>query len=72
MTLEMYSIIYDCCEKYYEWQWMLWFGLSKVNTAIIFEIPTLFKNQAGNVDKPSRDYYDREDEFDQFALLDLI
>lgn len=84
MTLEMYSVIYDCCEKYYEnisWKYpeecpdgngCCGMDYQKFSTAITFEIPTLFKNQNGKLDKPRRDYYDREDTFDQFALLDLI
>lgn len=84
MTIDMYSILYDCCEKYFEniaWKYpaecpdgngCCGLDYQKFNTAMTFEIPSLFKGSNGLIAKPGRDYYDHEDDFDQYALLDLI
>lgn len=37
-----------------------------------FDIPTLYRNSNGRIDKPGNNYYGSNDDYDQYALLDLI
>lgn len=84
ISLEMYTLLFDCCTKYFDniaWKYPAecpdgngCCGLDheKFNAAMTFEIPTLFKNSNGVIDKPHKDYYGNDDAYDQYALLDLI
>jgi len=86
--VDMYSLLFDCCEKYYDS--IAWVfpevcpdgypccGLdhTKFDTALKFEIPTLFRNETGVISKPRTvkmwDGEVHENKYDQYALLDLI
>lgn len=87
ITYEMYAMLFDCCEKYFEniackypeecpdGNGCCGISYSKFNNALTFEIPTLFKDGRGCIAKPQRatGYYDGDDDqYDQYALLDLI
>lgn len=55
---------------------MLWFGFGKFSEDMEFEIPTLFRRE-GRIEKPRslHNVFEPEpidDEFDQYALIDLI
>lgn len=83
ISIEMYSLLFDCCARFFDnvaWQYpdecpdgngCCGLDLKKLSTAMSFEIPTLFKNQYGIIDKPEKNYY-QEDDFDQYSLLDFI
>jgi hypothetical protein len=85
MTSEMYALLFDCCEKYYDniaWKFpeqcpdgngICGLDHNKFNNELLFEIPTLFRGYSDTIAKPSKKEYSRDDEdFDQYALLDLI
>ena len=84
VTIEMYALLFDCCTKYYDniaWKYpaecpdgngCCGLDYEKFNAAMTFEIPTLYRDQRGMVEKPRKDYYGNTDEYDQYALLDLI
>ena len=79
ITHEMYALIFDCCERYFDniaWKYpkecpegngCCGLDIRKLSTVLKFEIPTLFQNENGIIDKPHKD-----DEYDQYALLDFI
>ena len=83
ITVEMYSMLLDCCEKYYDniaWkfpdQCTDGYGCCGINhqqfyTHMKFDIPTLFRDENNRITKPNKGFYD-EDDYDQYALLDLI
>jgi hypothetical protein len=80
----MYSMLLTCCEKYYDnlsWkfpaecpdgQGCCGLDLQQFNTHMKFDIPSLYRNSAGRIDNPGSDYYGNANEYDQYALLDLI
>lgn len=84
ITVEMYAILYDCCEKYYDniaWkfpaecpdgQGCCGLDYQQFNTHMKFDIPTLYRSSNGRIDKPGNNYYSSNEDYDQFALLDLI
>ena len=80
ITYEMYAMLFDCCEKYFEniackypeecpdGNGCCGISYSKFNNALTFEIPTLFKDGRGCIAKPQRatGYYDGDDDqYDQ-------
>lgn len=84
ITTGMYALLFDCCEKYYDniaWKFPAQCtdghgccGLDphQFSNHMEFDIPTLFRNSAGRIDKPRNDNYGSNDVYDQYALLDLI
>ena len=85
ITYEMYAMLFDCCEKFFEnlgckypeecpdGNGCCGLDYEKFNTALTFEIPTIFKDSRGCVGKPKKAaYYGEDDKYDQYALLDLI
>lgn len=84
ITLDMYATLFDCCEKYHNniaWKYpeecedgYVCCGLdwTKFNTALNFEIPSLYRNSNGYIGKPSKNWYRDSEEYDQYALLDYI
>lgn len=88
ISIKAYSLLYDCCTRYFEnlaWKYpeecpdgngCCGLDLDKFNMDMEFEIPTLFRKN-GHLDKPQSIQLPFEDEptndeFDQYALLDLI
>lgn len=88
VTIKEYSLLYDCCARYFDnlgWKYpdecpdgVLCCGMdfAKFNQDMEYEIPTLFRRD-GQIAKPSSNYNffndeTKEDEFDQYALFDLI
>lgn len=84
ITVEMYDMLFDCCEKYYDniaWKFpeecpdghgCCGLDHKLFNTYMKFDIPTLYRNSSGWIDKPGRNYYGADVDYDQYALLDLI
>lgn len=85
ITYEMYALLFDCCERYFDniaWKYpeecpdgngCCGLDIEKLSLALKFEIPALFQNKSGIIDKPHKGgYYDEADEYDQYALLDFI
>ncbi|AQW61918.1 hypothetical protein B1779_01115 [Dehalococcoides mccartyi] len=85
ISFEMYSLLYDCCARFFDnvaWQYpdecpdgngCCGLDLGKLSTAMSFEIPTLFRNQNGIIDKPHKGSWNYDDDnFDQYGLLDFI
>ncbi|MDR2941222.1 MAG: hypothetical protein LBV17_01330 [Treponema sp.] len=86
ITVEMYSLLFDCCVKYYDNltccfpaqcpDGLGYYGidLEKFNISLKFDIPNLYRNKYnGNVEKPvSSSYSSAPVEYDQYALLDFI
>lgn len=85
ITYEMYALIFDCCERYFDniaWKYpeecpdgngCCGLDIRKLSIALKFEIPSLFQNENGIIDKPQKGYYHRDDdEYDQYGLLDFI
>jgi hypothetical protein len=85
ITYEMYALIFDCCGRYFEniaWKYpeecpdgngCCGLDIGKLSIALKFEIPTLFQNENGIIDKPRKGYYRGDDDvFDQYGLLDFI
>ena len=83
ITMEMYSLLFDCCARFFDnvaWQYpdecpdgngCCGLDLVKLSTALSFEIPSLFRNQNGIIDKPQKSHYGN-DSYDQYGLLDFI
>ena len=85
ITVEMYALLFDCCEKYYDniaWKFpeqcpdgngICGIDMSKFSNELMFEIPSLYRGYNGQIEKPRKKDYSRDDEeFDQYALFDLI
>jgi len=86
ITVEMYSLLFDCCKKYFDnLAWLFpaqctdglgCYGIDfeKFNISLKFDIPNLYRNiQYGIIDKPPIDQYgSKVIEYDQYALLDFI
>ena len=86
ITIEMYSLLFDCCEKYLEnlaWLFPNWcpdgygccgLDYEKYNNALMFEIPALFRDKYNKkIKKPIYSGpFQQADDFDQYALLDFI
>jgi hypothetical protein len=79
ITVEMYAILFDCCEKYYDnlaWKFsdqcpdgygICGLNFKKFNTHMLFDIPSLPRDFNGQICKPKR-----IESHEQYALLDLI
>lgn len=82
VTVEMYSLLLDLCQKYYKHLTYLFqkkchddftakdylvFGESQFINRLKIKIPTLFRDEYGGISSP-----DDGDTYDQYALLDLI
>lgn len=84
ISIEMYAMLFDCCEKYYDnlaWkfpaecpdgQGCCGLDYQQFSTHMKFDIPTLYRHSNGRIDKPGDNYYGSSDDYDQYALLDLI
>lgn len=88
ISVRAYSLLYDCCSRYFEylsWKYpeecsdgrgCCGFNFYQFSEDMEFEIPTLFRS-AGVISKPTttKNVFTDEveqDDFDQFALIDLI
>ncbi len=88
ISIKAYSLLYDCCSRYFEhlaWKYTdecpdgygcCGFNFYQFSEDMEFEIPTLFRRD-GVIDKPrsTKNVFDDEpksDEYDQYALIDLI
>ncbi len=79
ITIEMYSLLLDCCEKYLDnIAWLLpqqcpdgrgvcGLDYKKFSNTLKFEIPTLFRGNFDRIEGP-----DEYSDFDQYALFDYI
>ena len=86
ITYEMYSLLFDCCERYFDniaWKYpeecpdgngCCGLDISKLSIAMKFEIPALFQDKNGIIGKPQKGYFrnDEGDVYDQYGLLDFI
>ena len=88
ISIKAYSRLFDCCSRYFEylaWKYPVecpdgngccGLDVKKFSEDMEFEIPTLFRRE-GRIDKPQSIQLPFEDEpindeFDQYALIDLI
>ena len=88
ISIKTYSRLFDCCSRYFEylaWKYPVecpdgngccGLDFKKFSGDMEFEIPTLFRRE-GRIDKPQSiqfpfDDEPIDDEFDQYALIDLI
>ena len=88
ISIKAYSLLYDCCSRYFEhlaWKYTdecpdgygcCGFNFYQFSEDMEFEIPTLFRRD-GIIDKPrsTKNVFDDEpksNEYDQYALIDLI
>ena len=82
ITVNMYYLLLDCCKNHFKNLTHLFshkchddftnrdyleFGESQFNKRLAIKIPTLFRDEYGRICAPEVD-----DEYDQYALLDLI
>ena len=84
ITVEMYEMLFNCCEKYYvniawkfpdecpDGQGCCGLDFQQFSTHMKFDIPTLYRDSNGRIGKPSHGYYSDDEDYDQYALLDLI
>ena len=84
ITVEMYSLILSCCEKYYENLSHIFpdkcpdgniccgLNYSGFLNMILFEIPSLLRDSNNIIISPQCHYSGSEDSFNQYALLDFI
>lgn len=88
ISIEKYALLFHCCEKYYNnlaWKYPAQCpdgqgccGLSQeqFELDLRYEIPTLFRDSAGHLAAPALYHNvfsgDKQDEYDQCALLDFI
>lgn len=88
ISIEKYALLFHCCEKYYNnlaWKYPAQCpdgqgccGLDQEHFELDlrYEIPTLFRNSADHIAAP--EFYhnvfvgDKQDEYDQYALIDFI
>lgn len=80
----MYAMLFDCCVKYFEnlaWrfpaecpdgQGCCGLDYQQFSTHLKFDIPSLYRQSNGRIDKPGDNYFDSSNDYDQYALLDLI
>lgn len=81
---EMYALLFDCCEKYLDnlaWKFpeecldgrgCCGLDRDKFHNMLKFEIPTLYRNSQDRIDKPCSGYYNQNEQYDPYALLDFI
>jgi hypothetical protein len=82
ITFEMYALLFDCCEKYYDnivWMFseqrhigkedfcVCEMDIDKLSYELLIEIPTLYCDYHRRISKPGK-----YEEFNQYALIDLI
>ena len=85
ITVDMYAILFDCCSRYFDniaWKYpaicpdgnaCCGLDYRKFSHALIFEIPSIYMNDRHTIDKPMpKAWGDFDEEYDQYALLDLI
>lgn len=86
VSLEMYSLLFACCEKYYNniaWRFpsecpdghgCCGVNYKQLNTTLKFEIPNLYRDNYDYISIPEKsDYgFGKPPRYDQFALLDFI
>ena len=84
ITYEMYSLLFDCCERYFDniaWKYpeecpdgngCCGIDITKLSNNLKYEIPALFQNESGVIDKPRKNPYGIDDRYDQYGLLDFI
>ncbi len=84
ITYEMYALLFDCCERYFDniaWKYpeecpdgngCCGVDMLKLSNNLKYEIPALFQNRSGIIDKPKKNPYGVDDKFDQYGLLDFI
>jgi hypothetical protein len=85
ITIEMYALLFDCCEKYYDnlaWKFpeqcpdgngICGLNFEQLRNNLKYEIPELYQGSDGNIAVPGRNYYDRDlKNYDQYALLDFV
>jgi len=83
ISIKVYSLLLDCCEKYYDniaWKFTKYcpdgcgccgLDYKKFYDNMEFDIPTIYRDSHGRIDKPDDDPFGNN-EYDQYALLDLI
>jgi len=86
ITIEMYALLFDCCESYYDyisWKFpeqcpdgrgVCGIDMEKLNNYLSFEIPTLFRayNKIAKPYKKNSGFSQDDEDFDQYALLDFV
>lgn len=88
ISIEKYALLFHCCEKYYNnlaWKYpaqcpdgqgCCGLNQEQFELDLRYEIPTLFRDSAGHVAAPElyRNVFvgDKQDEYDQYALIDFI
>lgn len=88
ISIEKYALLFHCCEKYYNnlaWKYPAQCpdgqgccGLDReqFELDLRYEIPTLFRDSAGHIAAPElyRNVFSggKQDEYDQYALIDFI
>lgn len=89
ISVKMYTLLFNCCERYYNnlaWKYPEQCGdgcgccgldYQKFFDDLSFEIPSLFRDEAGRIAIPhiTKNIFEEEprtDEYDQYALLDYI
>lgn len=84
ITVEMYAMIFDCCNRYHEY--LAWkfpvecpggngccgIDSGKLNNALRFEVPHLYRNEKGIIAKPIEYCFGKNVNYDQYSLLDYI
>lgn len=88
ISIEKYALLFHCCEKYYNnlaWKYpaqrpdgqgCCGLNQEQFELDLRYEIPTLFRDSAGHLAAPALYHNvfsgDKQDEYDQYALLDFI
>lgn len=88
ISIEKYALLFHCCEKYYNnlaWKYpaqcpdgqgCCGLNQEQFELDLRYEIPSLFRDSAGHIAAP--EFYhnvfvgDKQDEYDQYALIDFI
>jgi len=84
ISIDRYSMLHDCCVKHFKY--LAWkfpeqcpdgqecCGVDgiQLNLHLSFEIPMLFRRSGGTIDKPGTNIFSGDDEYNQYALIDLI
>lgn len=79
-----YVILFDCCErykKYLAWKYpvecpdgrgICGCDVTKLSNDLLYEIPSLFRNDYQEIVAPRKELWENEIQYDQYALLDYI